>query len=211
MCPHYNLDATFGTQMVGDGNIVSVFLFHAVTANLGIQGLISQSGAMLCSILDWAIFNGVGFANFVSVGSMMDVDWCALLEYMGNAPNIRAILIYMETVGDARGFLSAARQVSPKKPIIVLKAGRTQAAKAAAISHTGSLTGSDEMLETAFRRAGVVRVDTISELFSLAQALTTQPLPKGPRLCIVTNAGGPGVMATDAVIRAGGELASVRV
>ena len=115
----------------------------------------------------------------------------------------------MESIGDARSFLSAAREVALTKPIIVIKPGRTAAAAKAAASHTGSLTGSDEVLEAAFRRSGVLRVNTIADLFYMAEVLAKQPTPKGPRLTIVTNAGGPGVLATDALITGGGELAEL--
>src|SRR5213079_2990306 len=120
-----------------------------------------------------------------------------------------AIVIYMESIGDARKFLSAAREVALNKPIILIKAGRTAAAAKAAASHTGSLTGSDEVLEAAFRRSGVLRVNNIADLFYMAEVLAKQPRPKGPRLTIVTNAGGPGVLATDALITGGGELAAL--
>ena len=110
----------------------------------------------------------------------------------------------MESIGDARAFLSAAREVALTKPIIVIKPGRTEAAAKAAASHTGSLTGSDDVLDAAFRRVGVLRVDTISDLFDMAEVLAKQPRPRGPRLTIITNAGGPGVLATDALISSGG-------
>src|SRR5437868_4057070 len=115
----------------------------------------------------------------------------------------------MESIGEARSFLSAAREVALSKPIIVIKAGRSEAAAKAAASHTGSLTGSDEVLDAAFRRAGVLRVNRISEVFDMAEVLAKQPRPSGCRLTIVTNAGGPGVLATDALIIAGGELAPI--
>ncbi len=121
----------------------------------------------------------------------------------------QSIVMYMESMGDARSFLSAAREVSLNKPIIVIKAGRTEAAAKAAASHTGSLTGSDEVLDAAFRRCGVLRVNTIADLFYMAEVLAKQPRPRGPRLAIVTNAGGPGVLATDALIASGGELAEL--
>ena len=123
---------------------------------------------------------------------MLDVDWGDLIDYLGNDPRTQSIIMYMESVGDARSFLSAAREVSLTKPIIVIKAGRTEAAAQAAASHTGSLTGSDEVLDAAFRRCGVLRVQTIADLFYMAEVLAKQPRPKGPRLAIVTNAGGPG-------------------
>ena len=153
--------------------------------------------------------NQVGFSAFVSIGSMLDVDWGDLIYHLGDDPHTRSILLYMESVGDARSFLSAAREVALTKPIIVIKVGRTEAAAKAAASHTGALTGSDEVLDAAFRRVGVLRVDTIAELFDMAEVLAKQPRPAGPRLAIVTNAGGPGVLATDALIECGGKLAEL--
>ncbi|MEM6527910.1 MAG: bifunctional acetate--CoA ligase family protein/GNAT family N-acetyltransferase, partial [Chloroflexota bacterium] len=129
--------------------------------------------------------------------------------YLGDDPNTTAIVIYMETVGNARSFLSAAREVALKKPIIVVKPGRTEAAAAAAASHTGSLTGSDEVLDAAFRRVGVIRVDTIADIFYFAEVISKQPRPAGKRLMIITNAGGPGVLTTDALIKDGGELSDI--
>ena len=131
---------------------------------------------------------------------MLDVGWGDLIDYLGDDPHTKSIVIYMESIGDARSFLSAAREVALTKPIIVIKAGRTEAAAKAAASHTGSLTGSDEVLDAAFRRGGVLRVDTIADVFYMAEVLAKQPRPSGPRLAIVTNAGGPGVLATDALI-----------
>jgi acetyltransferase len=140
---------------------------------------------------------------------MLDVGWGDLIYHLGDDPNTKSIVIYMETIGDARSFLSAAREVALTKPIIVIKPGRTAAAAKAAASHTGSLTGSDEVLQAAFQRVGVLRVDTISELFDMAEVLGKQPRPKGPRLTIVTNAGGPGVLATDMLIGSGAQLADL--
>lgn len=148
----------------------------------------------------------VGFSAFVSIGSMLDVGWGDLIDYLGNDPHTHSIVIYMEAIGDARSFLSAARTVALTKPIIVIKAGRTEAAAKAAASHTGSLTGSDEVLDAAFRRVGVLRVNEIAELFHMAELLAKQPRAQGPRLTILTNAGGPGVLATDALITTGGKL-----
>lgn len=170
---------------------------------------VSQSGALCTAILDWSLAEQVGFSAFVSLGSMMDVDWGDVINYLGDDPKTRAILIYMESIGDARSFISAAREVALSKPIIVIKAGRTEAAAKAAASHTGALVGSDAVLDTAFKRAGVLRVDTIEELFDMAEVLAKQPRPKGPRLTVITNAGGPGVLATDALLQAGGTLASL--
>jgi acetyltransferase len=193
MNPISGLNATFASNIARSGNV----------------GFISQSGALCTAILDWAQKEMVGFSAFVSVGSMLDVGWGDLIDYLGNDPRTQSIVMYMESVGDARSFLSAAREVSLNKPIIVIKAGRTEAAAQAAASHTGSLTGSDEILEAAFRRCGVLRVNTIADLFYMAEALSKQPRPKGPRLAIVTNAGGPGVLAADGLLSNGGELAQL--
>ncbi|NCC51292.1 MAG: bifunctional acyl-CoA synthetase/GNAT family N-acetyltransferase [Spartobacteria bacterium] len=193
MNPLTGLNATFGGVMALPGNVA----------------FISQSGALCTAILDWSVEQRVGFSSFVSIGSMVDVDWGDLIDYFGNDPRTRSIVIYMESIGNARSFLSAAREVALSKPIIVIKAGRTAAAAKAAASHTGSLTGSDDVLDAAFRRAGVLRVDNIADLFDMAEVLAKQPLPKGPNLTIVTNAGGPGVLATDALITTGGKLEDI--
>jgi acetyltransferase len=160
-------------------------------------------------VLDWCEKEMVGFSAFVSVGSMLDIGWGDLIDYLGNDPRTHSIVMYMESVGDARSFLSAAREVTLTKPVIVIKAGRTQAAAHAAASHTGALTGSDEVLEAAFRRCGVLRVNTIGDLFYMAEVLAKQPRPRGPHLAIVTNAGGPGVLAADSVITNDGQLAEL--
>ncbi len=193
MMPHEGLNATFASTMARPGNV----------------GFISQSGALCTSILDWSFRENVGFSAFISIGSMLDVGWGDLIYYLGDDPNTKSIVIYMESIGDARSFLSAAREVALTKPIIVIKAGRTEAAAKAASSHTGSLTGSDEVLDAAFRRVGVLRVNTMAELFGMAEVLGKQPRPGGPRLAIVTNAGGPGVLATDMLITKGGQLAEI--
>ena len=148
----------------------------------------------------------MGFSAIVSTGSMLDVGWGDLIYHFGDDPHTKSILLYMESVGDARSFLSAAREIALSKPIIVIKAGRSEAASRAAASHTGALTGSDDVLEAAFRRCGVLRVQNIADLFYMAEVLSKQPRPRGPRLTIVTNAGGPGVLATDALMATGGEL-----
>jgi acetyltransferase len=183
--------------------------FARGSARPGRIGFASQSGALCTAILDWSLAEQVGFSAFVSLGSMMDVSWGDVIDYLGDDPKTQAILIYMESIGDARSFLSAAREVAQNKPIIVIKAGRTPAAAKAAASHTGSLAGSDAVLDAAFKRAGVLRVDTIGELFEMAEVLSKQPRPRGPRLTVVTNAGGPGVLATDSLIQAGGALAQL--
>ena len=169
----------------------------------------SQSGALCTAVLDWSLRENVGFSSFISIGSMLDVNWGDLISYFGNDPRTNAIVIYMESIGDASSFLSAAREVSLTKPIIVIKAGRTSAAAKAAASHTGSLTGSDDVLDAAFRRVGVLRVNSIADVFHMTEVLSKQPRPQGNRLCIVTNAGGPGVLATDALVLGGGALAEI--
>jgi acetyltransferase len=193
MSPLSGLNATFATTIARPGSV----------------GFISQSGALCTAVLDWSLKEMVGFSAFLSVGSMVDVGWGDLIYYLGNEPKTRSIVIYMESIGDARSFLSAAREVALNKPIIIIKPGRSAAAAKAAASHTGSLTGSDEVLEAAFRRSGVLRVRNIADLFYMAEVLSRQPRPRGPRLTIVTNAGGPGVLATDALIMGGGELAEL--
>ena len=173
------------------------------------MALLSQSGALLVALLDWSDREQVGFSAIVSTGSMLDVGWGDLIYYFGDDPHTKSILIYMESIGDARSFLSAAREVALTKPIIVIKAGRSEAASRAAASHTGALAGSDEVLDAAFRRSGVLRVYNIADLFYMAEVLSRQPRPKGPRLTILTNAGGPGVLATDSLVANGGELANL--
>jgi len=183
--------------------------FAAGIARPGHVAFLSQSGALCAAILDWSLKENVGFSSFVSVGSMADVGWGDLIYHLGDDPATRSIIIYMESIGNARSFLSAAREVALSKPIIVIKTGRTEAAARAAASHTGSLTGSDEVLDAAFKRAGVLRVNTIAELFDMAEILGKQPRTKGPRLAIITNAGGPGGLAADALSLSGGELSEL--
>ncbi len=184
--------------------------FAATIAQPGHVGFLSQSGAICTAVLDWSLRENVGFSAFVSMGSMLDVDWGDLITYLGDDPDTHSIVIYMESIGDPRSFLSAAREVALTKPIVVIKAGRTPEAAQAAASHTGALTGSDAVLDAAFRRCGVLRVDRIADLFDLAEVLAKQRhRPQGPRLTILTNAGGPGVLATDALVRHGGVLAKL--
>jgi acetyltransferase len=193
MNPVKGLNATFAHTIARPGNVA----------------FLSQSGALCTAVLDWSLRENVGFSAFVSTGSMLDVNWGDLIDYFGSDPRTNSIVIYMESVGDARSFLSAAREVSLSKPVIVIKAGRTAAAAKAAASHTGALTGSDEVLDAAFRRSGVLRVNSIADIFFMSDVLAKQPRPRGKRLAIVTNAGGPGVLATDALVAGGGELAEL--
>lgn len=183
--------------------------FASSMARPGRVALLSQSGAICTSILDWARESHIGFSAFVSVGTMLDVDFADLLDYFGDDPDTRSIVLYMESVGDVRKFVSAARAVARAKHVIVVKAGRHEAAARAAASHTGALAGSDAVFDAAIRRAGVLRVSTIPDLFNMAEILAHQSPPRGPALAIVTNAGGPGVMATDALMTAGGQLATL--
>jgi acetyltransferase len=193
MNPNGGLNATFAAAMALPGSV----------------GFISQSGALLTAVLDWSSREGVGFSSIVSLGSMLDIGWSDIIDYLGDDPNTESILIYMESIGDARSFLSAAREVALAKPIIVIKPGRSAQAAKAAASHTGSLTGSDDVVDAAFRRAGVLRVERLSDLFGMAEVLAKQPRPDGPNLTIVTNAGGPGVLATDVLIAGGGQLTTL--
>jgi acetyltransferase len=191
--PPSNLNASFAARMASKGKVA----------------LLSQSGALCTAVLDWAGEAGVGFSSFVSVGAMLDVDFADLLDYFADDDATRSIVLYMESIGDVRSFLSAARSVSRTKHVIVVKSGRHEAGARAAASHTGALAGADAVFEAAFRRAGVLRVDTIPELFDMSEILAMQPPPRGPALALVTNAGGPGVMATDALMLSGGRLAAL--
>ena len=193
MNPTIGLNATFAKSITNKGSVA----------------FLSQSGALQTAILDWSQKEHVGFSAIVSTGSMLDVGWGDLIYYFGDDPHTKSILIYMESVGDARSFVSAAREIALSKPIIVIKAGRSEAASKAAASHTGALTGSDDVLEAALRRCGVLRVQNIADLFYMAEVLSKQPRPRGPRLTVVTNAGGPGVLATDALIATGGVLGTL--
>jgi acetyltransferase len=189
--PPANLNASFASAMAPAGRVA----------------LLSQSGAICTSILDWALEKHIGFSSFVSVGSMLDVDFADLLDYFADDPATRSIVLYMESVGDVRKFMSAARSVGRTKQVIVVKAGRHEAGARAAASHTGALAGADAVFDAAFRRAGVLRVTTIRDLFNMSEILATQPPPRGPALAVITNAGGPGVMAVDALMLSGGQLA----
>lgn len=189
--PHLNLNASYLSRMALKGNIAFV----------------SQSAALCASILDWSLEQQVGFSHFVSVGTMMDINFADLIDYLGTDNTTSSILIYMENLTAARRFMSAARAFARFKPIIVLKAGKSKEGAVATFSHTGALAGNDTIYEAMFRRAGIIRVERIAQLFHSAQALAMQPRPRGNRLAIVTNAGGPGVLATDALIQNGGQLA----
>ncbi len=189
--PRLNINASITPKMALPGNIA----------------FISQSGALATSILDWSVDQSVGFSYFVHLGAPMDIGFADLIDYFGADPFTSCILIYMENLQDARKFMSAARAFSRNKPIIVLKAGQSREGKQAALTHTGVLSGDDEIFQAAFDRVGIIRVDTIAQLFNSAHSLAMQPRPKGNRLAVVSNAGGPGVLATDYLVSKGGALA----
>ncbi len=189
--PAAHLNASFASEMPASGNLAFV----------------SQSGAICTAVLDLAFRERFGFSHFVSIGSMLDVDFGDMIDYLGNDYAAKSILLYIESLTNFRKFMSAARSVSRVKPIIVLKSGRSAAGAKAAASHTGALAGEDAVYDAAFKRAGIVRVDTIGELFDCAELTAKQPRPSGSKLAIITNGGGPGVMATDTLARYGREPA----
>lgn len=193
MCPASGFNATFA----------------AGAARAGHVAFLSQSGALCTALLDWSLRENVGFSAFVSMGSMADVGWGELIQHFADDAATESIVCYLESVGDAVAFAEAARRASLVKPVVALKVGRTEAASRAAASHTGAMTGSDAVLDAVFRRAGVIRVETIGELFNVAEALAKQPIPTGSRLTILTNAGGPGALSTDLLVRCGGSLAEL--
>ena len=175
----------------------------------GSIAFISQSGALGSAILDWATVSHVGFSMFASLGSMLDVDFGDLIDFLGTDPATRSIILYVEGIGNAKKFISAARGFSRTKPIVVLKAGKYNTGAKAVQSHTGALAGDFEVYDAAFKRVGVVRVNEIGDLFNCASVLDSKRLPPGPRVAMVTNAGGPGVVASDAVTDLGGEMAKL--
>ena len=182
--PGARLNASFAASMPDPGHVA----------------FISQSGALCTSVLDWAIEERIGFSYFVSIGNMLDVDFGDLIDYIGSDPKTHAIILYVESITWARKFLSAARAFTRTKPIVAYKAGRFAESAHAAASHTGALAGEDAVYEAAFSRAGIVRVLETGDMFDCAELLAKGQLPMGNRLGIVTNAGGPGVMATDALM-----------
>jgi acetyltransferase len=191
--PALKLNATFANVMPPAGRVA----------------FLSQSGALGTSILDWASSKGLGFSAFVSVGSMADVDFGDLIDYFGADAQTTSIILYMESITDARKFMSAARHFAKSKPVIVVKSGRTTRSGLAAACHTGAVAGDDTLYSAVFRRAGVVRVDEMEHLFEASETLSRVSSPRGPRLGIVTNGGGPGVMAADRLLQLGGELAKL--
>ncbi len=193
MAPHIGLNASFATDAPLKGNVA----------------FISQSGALCTSVLDWSLQEHVGFSHFISVGNMLDVGVADLIDYFALDGRTDAIILYVESITDARQFMSAARAFAKNKPIIAYKAGRFAESAQAAKSHTGAMAGVDAVYEAAFARAGIVRVFEVDDLFDCAELLSRQKTPQGARLAIVTNAGGPGVMATDALLERHGVLATL--
>jgi acetyltransferase len=191
--PSINLNASFANKMALPGHIA----------------FISQSGALCTSILDWSVKNNVGFSHFVSIGSNIDISYHDLIDYFSDDPETDSILIYMESLREARKFMSAARAFARTKPIVVLKVGRTEAGSRAAKSHTGAITGNDAVYDAAFERAGIIRVDGALDLFHVAKMLSMQKRPLDNRVAVITNAGGPGVIAADRLASHGGRLAEL--
>jgi acetyltransferase len=183
--------------------------FAHTSALPGNLAFVSQSGGLTTAVLDWARSRGIGFSHFISLGDAADVDFGDVLDYLASDPSTRAILLYIESVRAARKFMSAARAAARNKPVLAVKAGRAPEGARAAASHTGALAGSDEVYDAAIRRAGMLRVDTVLELFDAVETLSRAKPVYGDRLAIMTNGGGPGVMATDALVRGGGRLASL--
>lgn len=183
--------------------------FSKDDAEPGSLALVSQSGAICTAILDWAKSRRVGFSAVVSMGDASDVDFGDMLDYLALDPDTAAILLYVEGVGDARSFMSGLRAAARLKPVVIVKSGRHSQGLKAAVSHTGALVGSDDVFDAAIRRAGAVRAMTIDQLFAAAQLLSKRPKLRGNRLAMVTNAGGPGVMATDRAVDLGVQIAEL--
>ncbi|MEX2453790.1 MAG: CoA-binding protein, partial [Rhodospirillaceae bacterium] len=183
--------------------------FSHIAPGAGRLAFVTQSGAIVTSIVDWAAERDIGFSHLVSLGDMSDVDFGDMLDYLANDRHTSAILLYIEAVTHARKFMSAARAAARSKPVIVVKSGRFAESARAAASHTGALAGSDEVYDAAFRRAGMLRVYELEELFDAVETLGKAGMPRGDRLTILTNGGGMGVMATDTLIAMGGRLADI--
>lgn len=192
-CSRSGFNATFAQAMIPPGSV----------------GFISQSGALLTALASGGLAKKVGCSAFISVGSMIDIDWVDCIEYLGADPGTKQIGIFLESMSGAAAFFEAIRKVALDKPVIVVRAGRTAEAAKAADWHSGSLPCREDFLDEAFRRAGALRVDTIADLFRMAELMATQPTPSGHRLTILSNAGGPAVIATDALIADGGDLAQL--
>ncbi|MFN4182719.1 MAG: acetate--CoA ligase family protein, partial [bacterium] len=192
-----NMNATFAKRSPSPGNIA----------------FLSQSGAVGVSALEFAYARNIGISKFVSFGNKVDINENELLEYLRDDPQTRVILIYLESLADPRKFIALCREITGEigeaKPVLAVKSGRTEAGARAAFSHTGALASSDEVIDSLFEQSGVIRVDSLEELFDTAKAFSLQPIPRGNRIAVVTNAGGPGIMATDTLIRMGSRLAEL--
>jgi acetyltransferase len=195
-----------GLLVPGIGLNASFAHTNALPGNIA---FISQSGALVTAVLDWAKSRRIGFSHFISVGERADVDIADLIDYLGSDAGTRAILLYLESITGARKFVSAARSAARNKPIIVVKAGRAPEGARAAASHTGALAGSDDVFDAAIRRAGMLRVDTLRDLFEAVETLSHNTRLHGERLALLTNGGGAGVLAADALSLAGGVLAEL--
>ena len=193
MNPWIGMNASFAGKMPYKGKV----------------GFISQSGALCTSVLDWSVQNNIGFSNFVSIGSMMDAEFSDLIEYFDQDGKTESIILYIESIKQPEKFIEAARRFTRQKPMFAIKSGRFAEGSKAAASHTGALAGADHVYQAALERAGIVRLQKISELIDIAQPLSMQKPPAGRRLCIITNAGGPGVLATDALVEKQGKLAEL--
>jgi len=169
----------------------------------GVIGYLSQSGALLAAILDIANFNGIGFSKLISIGNKADIDELDVVEALGQDAETKVIAGYLESITDGNAFVREAERISYKKPILLMKSGATEAGARAASSHTGSLAGGEVAYESAFKRAGIIRCESIKEQFDYAQGFANQPLPRGPNVAVITNAGGPGIVAADAIEQLG--------
>jgi acetyl coenzyme A synthetase (ADP forming)-like protein len=187
IAPSHKLNASFGGDLPTPGGI----------------GYISQSGALLAAILDLANASGIGFSTLVSIGNKADIDELDIIQALGSQKDTKVIAGYLESITDGDAFVREAEEISYKKPILLMKSGGTEAGAKAASSHTGSLAGGEVAYESAFKRAGVIRCESIKQQFDFAQAFANQPLPKGPKVAVITNAGGPGIMAADAIEQEG--------
>ncbi len=185
--------------------------FAAGTPPKGPIDFMSQSGALGTAVLDWSLAGRMGFSKFVSMGNKADIDEVDLMRAWADSENSNVMLAYIEGVNDGQRFINVAREVTKKKPVVVVKSGVTQAGSRAVASHTGSLAGSEQAYQAALMQAGVIRANTMQEMFDYALAFAYQPLPRGNNIAIVTNAGGPGILATDAIERAGLKLAKLTI
>lgn len=207
--------AQYGMRLVGPNCVGTVDLYSGLNCTFingiptkGGVAFVSQSGAVIGAATDYLLGKGVGFSYFVSLGNEADITETDMIEYMAEDDNVSVITIYAESIKNGPRFIASARETSKKKPIVILKSGRSEAGARAVSSHTGSLAGSQEAYQAAFQQAGVIQVDEIKELYALAAGFSSQPLPHGNRVAIVTNAGGGGALASDALEKAGLKLAT---